>query len=267
MPNVVLVTGSSSGLGRACADLLAADPANRVYGASRSEPDAHAWTHLPLDVSRDASVADAIAAILAREGRIDAVVHCAGSCIAGAVETASVAEAQAQFDANYFGAVRVIKAVLPGMRQRRAGRILLVGSIAGLIPLPFQAHYSASKSALDGLAGALRFELAPYGIEATAVHPGDFNTPFGLHRRKATRLDPASPYAAAFDRAMSLYEAAEHNGGDPEAFARRIARLLARRRLPPRALVGQPLELAGVWARALLPPRLFEHLFRLAYGP
>ena len=264
---VVLVTGSSSGLGRACADRLAERAGNIVFGGSRSEPTGQRWTHVPMDVTDDASVAAAIATVIAREGRIDAVIHCAGSCIAGAIETVSIAEAQGQFDANYFGAVRVIKAVLPGMRERRSGRIVLVASIAGLIALPFQGHYSASKSAMNGLAEALRMEIAPYGIEATIVHPGDFNTPFGLHRRQATRSDPASPYAATFDRAMAFYETAERNGGAADAFARRVERLLARRRLPAKALVGQPLEIAGVWAKSLLPPGIFERLFRLAYGP
>ncbi|RTL70982.1 MAG: SDR family oxidoreductase [Hyphomicrobiales bacterium] len=265
--SVILVTGSSSGLGRACADLLARSPGNIVYGASRSAPEVHDWTHMPMDVTDDAAVENGIAAILAREGRIDAVVHCAGMCVAGPIETATVAEGQLQFDTNYFGALRIIKAVLPGMRARRGGKIVLIGSIAGLISLPFQAHYSASKFALDGLTEALRAEIAPFGIEATVVHPGDYDTPFGRHRKKSVRSEPSSAYAEAFTKAMRFYEAAEQNGSDAHAFARHIERLLARKHLPAKAIVGLPLEKAGVWAKAVLPSRLFEQVFRLAYGP
>lgn len=264
---VVLITGSSSGLGRACADLLAERPDNKVYGASRSVPDSHRWTHIPMDVTDDASVSAGIAAVIAREGRIDAVVHCAGSCVAGPIETTTLPEAQIQFETNYFGALRVIKAVLPGMRERRSGKILMVGSIGGLISLPFQGHYSASKFALDGLTEALRMEIEPFGIEATVVHPGDYNTQFGQNRRLATRRDRGSPYAQALDAALQLYDEAERKGGAPDAFARKIERMLSRRRLPAKAIVGLPLEVAGVWAKALLPARTFERLFRLAYGP
>ncbi len=262
---VILVTGSSSGLGLATADRLARNPAYRVYGASRTEPKGHVWRQVPMDVTDDASVTHGVEMILEAEGRIDALVHCAGNSIAGPVETTSVEDAKAQFETNYFGALRVVQAVLPRMRERRSGKILLVGSIAGIISLPFQAHYSATKFALDGLTEALRMEIAPFGIEAMVVHPGDYDTAFGYHRRMGARFDGASPYAAAFTKAMQFYDEAEKKGGAPDAFARKIEQLLARRRLPGKSIVGLPLELAGVWAKSVLPARVFEQLFRLAY--
>jgi NAD(P)-dependent dehydrogenase (short-subunit alcohol dehydrogenase family) len=129
-----------------------------------------------MDVTDEASVQRAIDAVMAQEGRIDALVHCAGVSLAGAVEDATVEEGKHQFDTNYFGAVRVLRAVLPVMRRQRSGRVLVIGSIAGLIGLPFLGHYSASKFALDGLIQAMRFEVAPFGIEVCLVHPGDYCT-------------------------------------------------------------------------------------------
>jgi NAD(P)-dependent dehydrogenase (short-subunit alcohol dehydrogenase family) len=265
---IVLVTGSSSGIGRACCTRLINDPSNRVYGASRTSDGRESWVHIPMDVTDDASVADGIARILSVEGRIDAVVHSAGLCLAGPIEDTSIAEAERQFDTNYFGTVRILRAVLPAMRQRRRGRIVVIGSIGGLIGLPFQAHYSATKFALDGLIEGLRGEIAPFAVEATILHPGHYATALLANRMLSASTTPGTPYFERFSAVSAFYDAAERAAGAPDAVAHRVARLLAQPGLlPVRVAVGSWLELGGIWAKALLPSRGFEALFRKAHSP
>jgi NAD(P)-dependent dehydrogenase (short-subunit alcohol dehydrogenase family) len=152
---VVLVTGSSSGVGEACCEHLAKGT-RRIYGASRKTVTAAGWHSLSMDVRDDASVQAVVDDIGRREGRLDAVVHCAGVSFAGPFEYTT--EAIGQLDTNYFGTVRVIRAIIPVMRKQRTGKILIIGSIGGLIGLPYICHYSASKSALDHLTQALRLQ-------------------------------------------------------------------------------------------------------------
>ena len=157
---IILVTGASSGIGRATADFLHAQ-GHVVYGANRDASRVSApWTAITLDVTKDEDCARAVAEILARHGRIDVLVNNAGLVWAGAVEDMSVEEARRQFDVNYFGALRLIRAVLPAMRGQGSGRIINVSSLAGRLGLPFQSHYSATKFALEGLTEALRPEVA-----------------------------------------------------------------------------------------------------------
>ena len=261
---VALVTGSSSGIGRATADALAS-AGWRVTGGSRREQTAEGWTPVALDVTDDASVAAAASALLAREGRIDALVHCAGISVAGAVEDVSVEEAAHQLATNYLGTVRLLKAVLPAMREQRSGRIVVVGSIGGIIALPFIAHYSASKFALDGLVGALRHELAPFGIQATILHPGDIRTDISRNQLEGKATGPASPYHARFRATVDHYDRAVDAARGPEVIADAVACVLARHRQPGRVIAGTPMELAGVALKGLLPSRWFERILAGTY--
>jgi NAD(P)-dependent dehydrogenase (short-subunit alcohol dehydrogenase family) len=264
---VALVTGSSSGVGRACCERLAARGGWRVYGGSRTAVAGEGWSYLAMDVTDDASVARAVEELLGREGRIDALVHCAGVSLVGSIEDTTVEEARRHLDINYFGSVRVIRAVLPAMRQQAAGRIIVIGSIGGLIGLPYQGHYSAGKFALDGLVEALRTEIRPFGIEVCVLHPGDLNTAIGVHRVTSENANDSSVYDAAFRRAVAFYAASEKKGPAPDIVARTVERMLHRRRLPVRTVVGTALELMGVWGKTALPARTFEYLMRQAYGP
>jgi NAD(P)-dependent dehydrogenase (short-subunit alcohol dehydrogenase family) len=243
-PRVVAVAGASSGIGRAVADRLSRLYA--VYGGSRRTPNSPSWVYHPLDVADAASVSDFIDFVLARERRIDALVACAGFGLAGPVEATADDEALRQLDVNVLGCHRLIRAVLPSMRSRGHGKIIIIGSIGGLIGLPFASFYSASKFALAGLVEALRGEIEPLGIDATIVHPGDLNTEFGRHRvvARAARSSPA--YADAFEKTLRFYAEQEEAGPLPDALARTIERLLARRRLPARVIHGTVLERLGV---------------------
>src|SRR6476659_9841854 len=185
---VVVVSGCSSGIGRDVADRLSASCA--VYGGSRRRCDPSTWSYHPLDVTDPNSVATFVDHVLAREGRIDTLIASAGVGLAGAVEDTADDEALRQFDVNVLGCHRLIRAILPSMRQRRSGKIIVVRSIGGLIGLPFAPFYSASKFALAGMVEALRGEVRPLCIDATIVHPGDLKTEFGRHRtiKRAPRL-------------------------------------------------------------------------------
>jgi NAD(P)-dependent dehydrogenase (short-subunit alcohol dehydrogenase family) len=161
-PRTVLVTGASSGIGRATAELLAAS-GFRVFGASRRPPPAplagvhDAW--LQVDVRDAASVDAAVRDLVSAAGALHAVVCCAGYSGFGSVEEATIEQARGQLETNVIGTLTVLRATLPRLRATR-GRVVVVGSLAGRAPIPFQAHYSASKAALDALTLALRVEMA-----------------------------------------------------------------------------------------------------------
>jgi len=176
---VALITGASSGIGKATASLLATS-GFRVFGTSR-KPEAETgqpYELVPLDVRSDASVHSAVQSILDRAGRIDLLVNNAGYPQAGAIEENSVADVQAQFDTNVFGVLRVTNAVLPIMRRQRSGRIINVSSLLGQVAPPFLGVYASSKFALEGLSEALRRELRPFNIHVSLIEPAFAHTSF-----------------------------------------------------------------------------------------
>ncbi len=202
---VAVVTGASSGIGDAVARRLAA-VGFRVFGASRRAPaePVSGIEHVTIDVDDDSSVRTGVADVLHDAGRIDLLVNNAGYLCAGAVEEISIADAKAQFETNYFGVVRMICAVLPGMRERRRGQIITVSSLAGLVPVPYWGQYNASKFAVEGLMETLRYEVRPFGIKVSMVEPGNIKTPF-YARPQAAGMDAyAGPRGRAF-AAMAEY--------------------------------------------------------------
>lgn len=177
---VVLVTGASSGIGRVTAEHFDA-AGYRVFGTSRT-PGAtshRAGVHmLPLDVRGESSVRTCVDNVQAEAGRIDVLVSNAGHMVFGPAEEVPLEDARAMFDTNFWGAARVVNAVLPRMRDRGAGHVVLVGSIAAIAAIPMNAFYAASKSALARYAEALRHETARFGIHVVLVEPADFRTGF-----------------------------------------------------------------------------------------
>jgi NAD(P)-dependent dehydrogenase (short-subunit alcohol dehydrogenase family) len=143
----------------------------------------------------------------------------------------------------------------------------MIGSIGGLIGLRYLSHYSASKFALDGLIESIRCELSPFGIEATVIHPGDFNTALAANATISAATQPGSPYYDVFHRAAQFYTKSEEQARSPEILARKIDTLLDRPRLPVRLVMGTPLERLGVLAKNWVPSRLFETIVGKAYGP
>jgi NAD(P)-dependent dehydrogenase (short-subunit alcohol dehydrogenase family) len=262
---VVLVTGASAGIGRACATRLHASGWT-VFGGSRRGTGEGGWTPLVMDVDRDDSVRKGIESILERTGRLDAVVAGAGWGLAGAVEQTSIEDAHDQLETNFWGAVRVVAGALPSMRAQGAGRVVLVSSIGGIVALPFQAFYSASKFAMEGYGEALAYEVVPFGIEVTLVEPGNVRTDFTANRRDAVALEGEDPYREAATRAVTKMEEDEANGVEPDAVAVVVQRVLEARRPPRRASVGKMGERVGIMAKRLLPYRAFEHAAKGSLG-
>ena len=155
---LVVVTGASAGIGRACCDRLARSGWT-VVEASRRGSSGSGWRGLVMDVDDDASVSEGVAGILGEHGRIDALAACAGWGLAGPAEQTPLAEAKAQFETNFWGAVRVTNAVLPIFRRQGGGRVVLMSSIGGVLGIPFQSFYSASKFALEGYGESLAYEV------------------------------------------------------------------------------------------------------------
>ncbi len=271
---VVLVTGASSGFGRAIAARLARHH-YRVYGTSRHAPaaladpapeSAAAYPVLVrMDVRIDASVDAAVAAVTRREARIDAVVNNAGIGIAGAIEDTTSDELHHQFDTNVFGPLRVCRAVLPHMRRQGSGRIVNVGSLAGLIALPFQGAYSASKFAVEGATDALRLEVRAFGIHVSLVEPGDFRTAFTDNRVRtsASRISPA--YRERMEAALAVMERDEREGPDPEMLAAVVQRVLEQRAPRPRYTAGRRLQRAAALLKRVLPAAAFDRLLAMTY--
>jgi len=177
---IALVTGASSGIGQATAERLA-NAGYKVYGTSRRGGGAsgRSYEMLRLDVTSDASVAEAVTQLMRREGRIDLLVNNAGFGVAPAgAEESSIEQAQSIFDTNFFGIVRMTRAVLPHMRKQGAGRIINIGSVLGLLPMPYGALYAATKHAIEGYSESLDHELRTRGIRVSVIEPAYTNTPF-----------------------------------------------------------------------------------------
>jgi NAD(P)-dependent dehydrogenase (short-subunit alcohol dehydrogenase family) len=263
---VILITGASSGIGQACADYLSERGFN-VYRASRSlpAPGVSDPASIQMDVTEADSVQACVRRIVEKEGRIDVLVNCAGFGLAGPVEDTSIEEMKTQFETNLFGAIRVCQAVLPLMRQQRAGLIVQLSSIGGLISLPFQGIYCASKFALEAAMEALRMEVSPFGIRVVLVEPGDFNTPFTVHRQRAAQSVESLVYLERFEKALSIMERDESGGPSPLAIAHLIERIINEPSPSCRYIIGNLSERAAIVFRMLLPCRLYERMLMKHY--
>ena len=219
---VALVTGASSGIGKAAALALVQagfDVVGTSRNASRVTPQ-RGVTFLDLDVTSDESVSTLVRGVIERFGRIDVLVNNAGTGAAGAAEESSVAQDQRVFDINFFGLVRMTKAVLPEMRAQGRGRIINISSVLGLVPAPYMASYAATKHAIEGYSESVDHELREHGVRVLLIEPAYTRTGFD-----ANALQPDEPlpiYAAqrqAFDRVMASAMAV---GDDPATVARSI---------------------------------------------
>jgi NAD(P)-dependent dehydrogenase (short-subunit alcohol dehydrogenase family) len=211
--NVALVTGASSGIGAAVAQRLAG-AGYKVYGTSRraAAGEHSAFDMIALDVTSDESVQRAVATVLYKEGRIDLLVNNAGFGVAPAgAEESSMEQARAIFETNFFGVVRMTRAVLPHMRSRGGGRIVHMGSVLGFLPMPYGALYAATKHALEGYSESLDHELRGWGIRSIVVEPAYTKTPFDANLLAPDAvLDAYSDVRAAVTgRLKELMEGAE----------------------------------------------------------
>lgn len=245
---VVVITGASSGIGKATASLLA-ERGYKVYGIARRDFHLDGVCTVLGDVTDERAVQSMVDFVIKIEGKIDVLINNAGFGIAGAVETTEVKNAKKQFDVNFFGAVNMTNAILPYMRKKLKGKIINTSSIAGLIPIPFQAYYSSSKAALDNWAGALRLELKPFNITVTNVLPGDIKTNFTDNRKKSR--DIKSPYYKVETKSIAKMEKDERKGMSPNTVAKKMYKIVKRKNPPYKVVVGGVYKLINFLQRVL----------------
>jgi NAD(P)-dependent dehydrogenase (short-subunit alcohol dehydrogenase family) len=266
MAKIVLITGISSGFGKATAALLSAKGFN-VYGISRKQNEDLNGTikTLRADVTDKVSVQKAVAAIIQKEGRIDILINNAGMGISGSIEDASAEDISLQMNTNFLGYVNMIQAVLPVMRKQVGGTIINTSSIGGLMGLPYQGFYSASKYAVEGLSEALRMELKPFNIKVVLIQPGDFFTNFTANRKPADYL-PDGAYAAQFQKTLSIIEKDEKGGLSPEFLARKVARILEQKNPCHHYIIATLEQKFAVVLKQLLPGSWFSNILSSHYG-
>jgi len=263
----VFLTGGSSGIGLAAAGLLA-ENGYTVYAASRNPPPARSGcpgggSVLPVRMDvRDPRSVEAGAEAVLSQADIGVVINSAGIGIACPAEDFAGDAVNGLMETNYAGVLMVNSRFLPHLRQRGGGLCVIVGSLAGIFPVPFQSHYCSSKAALDLYAAALRMELRAYGVRVGLVLPGDTST--GFTDARAYHIDEASPYYAACLKAVKKMEKDETGGRPPETAARAILGLCGRSDPPLRTIVGLDYKLLA-FLRRLLPDRLVETILRSMY--
>ena len=273
--STVLITGASSGIGKVTA-LLLAERGYVVFGTSRSE-DRLAGLRLEaerrgvdvrgvvLDINDETAVDTAMPRLLDDAGgAFDVLVNNAGYGLWGPVQSLSMAELRAQFETNFFAAVKLISSVLPSMIERRKGMIVNVSSVLGRIGTPFNGAYAASKFALEGMSEALRVELKPFGVHVALVEPGLFDTGFiDNMTRSQGSADPGSPYQPYMDRYRNRHRRFEFRAADPIKVARAIHKIVRSGRPALRHPVGMDAR-AGTLGARLMPERLYQALLSRA---
>jgi NAD(P)-dependent dehydrogenase (short-subunit alcohol dehydrogenase family) len=262
---VVLITGASSGVGRATARLLS-QKGYKVFGTSRALAGAEPLPNLEmlaLDVQADASVADCVKAVSSQAGRLDVLVNNAGYELAGALEELSIDEAKAQFETNFFGVVRMVKAVVPSMRRQKHGQIINISSLSGLSPIPFMGMYSASKFAVEGYTEALHLELKPFNIRVSQIEAGFLKTPMMDKRQVAAeRIGEYEPWRQCGFDAIRDYE---EKGPGPELVAETVFRIIASKTPRLRYVIGRQAKIVSR-LRQFLPEAAFEKGARSTFG-
>ncbi len=264
MKSVVLITGISSGFGLETARLLSQE-GHIVYGTVRRTvqplPNVH---YLQVDVRDKEAVRDAVAEIVEKEGRIDVLVNNAGMGIGGPLEFATEEEIRLQMDTNFMGLVHCVDAVLPYMRQQKSGKIIALSSIGGLMGLPFQGFYSASKFAIEGYCEALRLETKAMGIKVVVLRPGDFATGFTGSRKKVADEAALQAYPI-YKTAIEKVEHDENGGLKPVVLARKISQIIRKSHPRNGYVVASFEQKLSVLLKRILPAKWFARILGSYY--
>ena len=279
-PKVVLITGGTDGLGRAAAVLLA-ERGYRVFAAGRSPEKRAALEQyaaekkLPIatvemDVCDDASVSNAVQSVLRVAGAIDVLVNNAGVGYMAVVEELRVEDLRKQLETNLFGVLRVTQAVLPQMRARKHGRILMLSSVAGIVSPPTYGAYSSSKFALEGLSNALRLEVYPFGIDVVLIEPGYIVTSFQQTAKELAQnyLESATtgPYAKVYSGA---WQGANKGRGKSKTTPEDCARVVLEAIETAHPKARYPVTALAKWAllgRRILPDAILDAVLRKKFG-
>jgi len=261
---VILITGITSGFGRAMAERLTAE-GHKVYGTHRKAKDfIPGVTYIKADVQSDADCEAAVRQVTDAEGRIDVFINNAGMGIGGPLEFCSLEDAQRQMDINWMGMVRFLHYVLPVMRRHGGGKILCFSSIGGLMGLPFQGLYSASKFAIEGYCEALRLETKAFGIQVVVIEPGDFATSFTAQRKSVAAPEAYEVYKT-YARSLESIEHDETSGLKPEFLAGKIARIVEKKRPRYHYIISTLEQRLSVTLKAILPPSWFARILGAYY--
>ena len=266
MQKVILITGISSGFGKKTAELLT-EKGNKVYGTVRKDTDINPLVNiLKMDLTDQQSVQLAVNQVLQKEGRIDVLVNNAGMHTGGSIETTAVENAKMQLDTNIMGMVYMLREVLPAMRKQMSGTIINLGSIGGLMGLPFQGFYSASKFAIEGLSEALRMELKPFNINVVVINPGDFHTNNTANRRNFLANSANDPYAEQFAKTLAVIEKDENAGWAPDVLARKLVKIIETKNPCHRYVIASAEQKLAVLLKRILPSGLFMKILAPHYG-
>lgn len=266
MKKVILITGISSGFGKKTAELLA-EKGYSVYGTVRGDADIDSKVNgLKLDLTDIDTIKQAVQTVLQKEGRIDVLINNAGMHSGGPIETTPIENIELQMNTNFIGMVHITREVLPVMRKQGGGEIINISSIGGLMGLPFQAFYSASKFAIEGFSEALRMEIRKFGIRVVLVNPGDFHTNNSANRRNfLPKTFPNDPYNEQFKRSLAVIEKDETNGWKPEVLARKIVKIIETKNPHQRYIVSSFEQKLAVVLKKLLPGKWFRLILQDHY--
>lgn len=265
MSKVVFITGASSGIGKSIAEFLS-EKNYIVYGTSRSlkNDKSNSYTMVPLDVTKPESISKAIAEVVSKEGRIDVLVNNAGMGVTGPIEDTPTDEMRKVFDTNLFGAIDVMKAVLPQMRKQQSGIIINVTSIAGYMGLPYRGIYSATKGSLELITEAIRMEVKEFGIHVTNVAPGDAATNIAAGRYH-TPVFEDSVYKEKYQMNLDLMDAHVDGGMEPIKMAKKIYKIINLKHPKVHYKVGGFMEKFSIVLKRILPSKVYEKLLMNHY--
>ncbi|WP_294218090.1 SDR family oxidoreductase [uncultured Chryseobacterium sp.] len=254
----IIITGTSSGIGFALAEYFG-KKGHKVYGLSRKHTESNYFSSIATDVTDPDAVQNAIAEVLKTETKIDVLINNAGMGMVGSVEDSVKEDILRLFNLNLVGAVQMMSAVMPNMRAHKSGKIINVSSIGSEMGLPFRGFYSASKSALDKVTEAMRYEVYPWNIHVCSLHLGDIKTNIAENR---VRTQVSEPYQSVFNKVYALMNSHVGNGTEPLEVAEYIDRLLSKDRWKAHYYFGKFGQKIGVPLKWILPQGTYENLMK-----
>jgi NAD(P)-dependent dehydrogenase (short-subunit alcohol dehydrogenase family) len=262
---IVVITGASSGIGEATTRLLSQKKGFRVYAGVRNVERTAPTMNVQygrLDVTDDASVVSFIDWVLSDAGRIDVLINNAGVSLMGPVEMTAVDEAQALFDTNVFGPLRMIRAVLPAMRKEKAGLIVNISSVLGFLPAPFMGLYASSKHAIEGLSESLDHEVRDHNIRVVLVQPSWTNTRLDTNTKRVR--EPLGVYGPQAEAVTKSVMAQIESAPPPVTVAKKILAVVNGPYRMRRPGDGRAKLLSLLWR--FMPATLFDSSLRQSFG-
>ena len=265
MSKVVLVTGASSGIGKSVATFLQ-EKGYKVYGTSRNPKNIENYSFqlISLDVLKPTSIKEAVDFVIEKEGKLDVLVNNAGMGISGSIEDTPTEEMRNVFNTNFFGAIDVMKSVLPQMRQQKSGTIINVTSIAGYMGLPFRGVYSATKGALEIITEATRMEVKNFGINIVNIAPGDFATNIAAGRFH-TPVFENSAYKKEYQVNLDLMDNHVESGMNPIKMAEKVHEIINTKNPKIHYKVGGFMEKFSIVLKRVLSDKMYEKLLMNHY--